>query len=280
MNAPERIHAADPIGVIRASSWPSLFDCSYRWYWQNVAGLRMPSSGNAALGTAVHAGTALFDAARVNGDPVPVDAAVDASRAKLADPGQDVEWDENLTPAEADNFAIKLTARYCQEVAPTRDYAAVELECNALDIATNHGVVRVTGTTDRVRALADGREGISDLKTGSRATEKAADGSRRAVTKGHHLQLGIYTLMAEQATGRRMEAPAEIIGLQTTKEAPVATGEIKDVKTPLLGTDDAPGLIEIAARMLRDGIFPPNPKSMLCSAKYCPAYRTRCHYHD
>lgn len=72
-------------------------------------------------------------------------------------------------------------------------------------------------------------------------------GGRRAVTKGHHIQLGIYTLMAEQASGERLDAPAEIIGLQTTKEAPVATGEVADVKTPLLGTEDHPGLIQIAA---------------------------------
>ena len=86
--------------------------------------------------------------------------------------------------------------------------------------------------------------------------------------------------MAEQASGERLDAPAEIIGLQTTKDTPVATGEVADVKTPLLGTDDYPGLIDIAARMLKDGVFPPNPKSMLCSKKYCPAYASHCHYHD
>jgi hypothetical protein len=67
-----------------------------------------------------------------------------------------------------------------------------------------------------------------------------------------------------------LDAPAEIIGLQTTKGAPCATGEVADVKTPLLGSDEHPGLIEIAAGMLKSGEFPPNPKSYLCSAKYCP----------
>ena len=51
--------------TIRASSWPSLFDCAHRWYFQNIVGLRMPSSGNAALGTAIHAGTAAFDGSPV-----------------------------------------------------------------------------------------------------------------------------------------------------------------------------------------------------------------------
>jgi hypothetical protein len=279
MNAPERI-PAEPLATIRASSWPSLFDCAHRWYFQNIVGLRMPSSGNAALGTAIPCGTAAFDSSILNGENIDVGAAVDTARAALKNPEQEVAWDDSLTPIEADGFAVKLTSRYCQDISPTRQYAAVELGCEALDIGTEYGVVRVTGTTDRIRITEDGQKGISDLKSGGRATEKTAEGGRRAVTKGHHIQLGIYTLMAEQASGERLDAPAEIIGLQTTKDTPVATAEVADVKTPLLGTEDHPGLIQIAARMLKDGYFPPNPKSMLCSGKYCPAYGTHCNYHD
>jgi RecB family exonuclease len=272
----------EPLGVIRASAWPSLFDCAYRFYWQNIVGLRMPSAAPAALGTAVHAGTAVFDSAVLEGRPASVEEAIDASRKAVAEPEQEVVWDEDLSQRDADMLAIKLTARYCQDIAPAQRYTAVELQCTALDVVTQHGIVRLTGTTDRVRVLADGSKGITDLKTGGRATEKTEDGrGRRAVTKGHQMQLGVYTLMAEQATGERMDAPAQIVGLQTTKETPVATGEIADVKTPLLGTDDAPGLIEIAASMLKTGTFPPNPKSMLCSTKYCAARAAgRCRYHD
>lgn len=269
-----------PLAVVRASSWPSLFDCAHKWYWQNIVGLRSPSGGPAHLGTAVHAGTAAYDQAALDGKTPSIAEAVDVSREALLNPEDDVAWDDGLTPSEADTFAVKLTTRYCADIAPTRAYTAVELKCTALDISTEHGVVRVTGTTDRVRQLEDGRKGISDVKTGGRATEKVDGGGRRAVTKGHHIQLGIYTLMAEQATGERMEAPAEIIGLQTTKGTPCATGEISDVKTPLLGNSTFPGLIEIAAGMLKSGVFPPNPKSMLCSNKYCPAYASHCKYHD
>lgn len=271
----------DILATVRASSWPALFDCAYRWYWQNVVGLRSPWSGAALLGTAIHAGTGRFDAARLAGSGCAVEEAVDASRAELSDKAGEAEWDDKLDAKSADEFAIRLTARYCAEESLKHDFTAVELPCEALDIVTAHGTVRVTGTTDRVHVLPDGRRGIADLKTGARATEKTPDGGRRAVTKGHHLQLGIYTLMAEQASGEIMDAPARVIGLQTTKEAPIASGDVPDVKTPLLGTEEAPGLIEIAAMMLKSGIFPPNPKSMLCSAKYCPAHaQGRCRYHD
>lgn len=272
---------AEPIAIIRASSWPSLFDCSHKWYWQNVYGLRSPSGGPAALGSAIHAGTAHYDQAVLDGKQASITDAVDASREYLANPADEVAWDDGLTPSEADVMAARLTTKYCTDIAPAHTYAAVELKCTALDIGTEHGVVRVTGTTDRVRVLDDGRKGATDLKSGGRATEKTEDGKgRRAVTKGHHIQLGIYTLMAEQASGERMDAPAEIIGLQTTKDAPCATGEIADVKTPLLGNDKFPGLIQIAAGMVKSGVFPPNPKSVLCSNKYCPAYAAHCKYHD
>jgi hypothetical protein len=254
------------LGVIRASAWPALFDCAHRFYWENIVGLRGPSSGRAALGTAIHAGTAVYDTAVMEGKEARVIDAVDASREALLNPGEETAWDpEDLPRSEADSFAIKLTTKYCQDVAPTRRYVGIELQCESLDIATRHGVLRVTGKTDRVRELADGRRGISDIKTGKTATSKNDDGTRRANTKAHHLQLGIYTLMAEQATGELMEAP-------------VAIGEISDVKTPLLGTEDSPGLIEMAAGMLKSGLFPPNPKSQLCSQKYCAAYAHHCKF--
>lgn len=273
--------APEILGTIRASSWPALFDCAHRWYWQNIVGLRSPAGGKAWLGTSVHAGTARFDQAVLEGAPVSITEAVDAAREKIAHPDEEVAWDDEFSQRDADSFAVKLTTRYCADIAPTRTYAGVELKCTALDIATRLGVVRVTGTTDRVRVIGDGSLGISDVKTGARATEKTEDGrGRRAVTKGHHPQLGIYTLMAQEATGLTLDGPAEIIGLQTTKDTPCATGEVRDVKTPLLGTDEHPGLIEIAAGMLKSGVFPPNPKSTLCSNRYCPAYAAHCKFHD
>lgn len=268
-----------PVIVVRASAWPTLFDCAHRFYWQNIYGLRSPSAGPACLGTAIHGGTAAYDQAALDGTPISVLEAVDASRELVAHPEGEVVWDEKLSESEADKLATLLTTKYCNDIAPKQTYVAVELLCTALDISTKHGVVRVTGRTDRIRQIEDGRRGISDLKSGATATS-IEDGRRRANTKGHHLQQGIYTLMAEQETGEALEAPAQIIGLQTTKEAPVALGEIADVKTALLGTDEFPGLIEIAAGMAKSGSFPPNPKSMLCSPKYCPAYSHHCKFHD
>ena len=269
---------SEPLGTVRASSWPTLFDCSLRWYYQNIVGLRLPSRGAAQLGTAIHKATAVYDAARLTGGTPSLGDACDALAATIERPESDVEWDDDLRPDAAIGIGVALTGKYAEQIAPTHDYLAVEVRCDALDVATDHGVVRVTGTTDRVRVKRDGRKGISDLKSGARAV----DTNGRASTKGRHLQTGIYKLMAENALGEVLDAPDEIIGLNTGKTAVaqrVGTAEIPDSRTPLVGYDNVPGLIELAARMLKTGTFPPNPASYLCSPKYCAGFQ-RCRFHD
>lgn len=267
-----------PLGTIRASSWPSLFDCSLRWYFGSVLGMRLPASGKARLGTALHRSTAVYDTAAIASDAPDLDAACAAVVETIEAPNEDVQWDDDLRPDAAIGIGIALTKKYAEKIAPHQHYRAVEVDCNGLDIRTDDGIVRLVGTTDRVRVTDDGREGISDIKSGRTAV--SADG--RANTKGHHLQTGIYRLMAENALGRPLDAPDQIIGLNTAKTDAaqrVAVGEIRDSRRPLVGDEDTPGLIELAARMLRSGIFPPNPKSTMCSAKYCAGYH-KCKFHD
>jgi len=40
----------------------------------------------------------------------------------------------------------------------------------------------------------------------------------------------------------------------------------------LVGTEQSPGLLEHAAKIVHAGAFYGNPKSVLCSAKYCPRH--------
>jgi hypothetical protein len=101
----------------------------------------------------------------------------------------------------------------------------------------------------------------------------------RAVTKGHGLQTGAYELLAEHATGIAFTAPAQIVGFQTNGKARVGCGEIPHARRALLGEGDRPGLIHFAAKILREGLFYGNPRSMLCSIRFCPAYHA-CPYRD
>lgn len=254
---------------IRASSLAELFDCPARFEAKQILKMRNPTSGAAQLGTAVHAGTAVFDQSVIDCSGVTIDEAAGAVVDAIHKPEFDVAWDEDLQPKAAEKIALALHTKYCSEISPKQKYVGVEVTCNRLEI-TDLGIA-LTGTTDRIRQLPDGRYGVSDLKTGSRAV--GSDG--RAVTSGHAAQLGVYELLAEQTLGEIISAPAQIIGMQTAKTTQkVGTGEIENAKAALIGDEESPGLLEHAANVIHSGMFYGNPKSTICSAKYCPRHPT------
>ena len=267
-----------PSLVVRASSWSSLFECGYRWEgihllkMRNVVGLR------AALGTAIHAGSAAFDQSRLDGTGVTADDAAGVMVDKLRAPEN--EYDparDDLTVAEAEKVGISLLTQYCLDVSPRYQFVAVEMETKPLDIDCGGGVVvRLTGTMDRARIRkAEHGVGIADLKSGGTAVQKGV-----ANTKGHGPQVGTYELLYEHSTGEPITDDAEIIGLKTSGKPEIATATIHNAKRVMVGTDEGqPGLIQFAAEMFRSGRFYPNPKSLLCSEKYCPRHAT-CPFHD
>lgn len=259
-----------PLVFIRASSLGELFDCPARWEAKYIKGMRMPRSAAAQLGTAVHAGTAVFDQSRLpGGSPVSANDAAGALVDAIHHPEEDVDWDDTA-PSEAERIALALHTKYCSDIAPKQTYLGVEIKCEKLELPELG--IALTGTTDRVRKTPSGH-GISDLKTGGKAV--GMDG--RANTQGHGTQLGVYELLAEHAMGLEITEPAQIVGMQTGKTAAaqrVGLGEVPDARAALVGTEESPGLLEHASRLLRSGAFYGNPKSWLCSAKYCPAHPT------
>jgi hypothetical protein len=270
VNAPERIPAtaAKALVFIRASSMAELFDCPARWEAKNLLGMRGPRSAAAQLGTAVHAGTAVFDASRLpGGTPVTADDAAGALVDAIHKPEEEVDW-EDTAPRDAERIALALHARYCADVAPRQVYRGVEVSCERLELPELG--IALTGTTDRVRETPQGL-GIADLKTGGRAV--GTDG--QAVTQGHAAQLGVYELLAEHAMGLHITAPAQIVGMNTGKTAAaqrVGTGEVANARAALVGTEEQPGLLQHASRLIQSGAFYGNAKSVLCSAKYCPRH--------
>ena len=275
MNAPERI--VSPSMTVRASSWASLFDCVSRWEGIYILGLKNVVGLRAKLGTSIHAGTAVFDQARITGDLVtPDDAAgvfIDTLRSD--DAYVDMNRDD-ITMPEAERVGLSLLVKYCREVSPRYNFVAVEMDTKPLDIDCGSGVIiRLTGTMDRARIRkAEHGVGIADLKSGAAAVQKGA-----AVIKGHSAQVGTYELLYEHSTGEPITDDAEIIGLKTKGTPEIATAPIRNAKRVMVGTEDQPGLIEMAAEMFRTGRFYPNPRSLLCSPAYCPRY-AKCHFHD
>lgn len=255
--------------TIRASSLSDLFDCPARWEARNIYGKYMPSSGNAQLGTAIHAGAAVFDSSRINNAGITVDEAAAAVVDAIYKPEADVQWDEEASQKDAEKIGVALHKKYCCEISPKYEYVAVEVACDRIEI-TDLGIA-LTGTTDRIREIDSGY-GVSDLKSGK--TVVSADGT--IDVKNHAPQAGVYELLAEQGSGLNITEPTEIIGLntgKTEKTQRTGTAQIHGARDLLLGDEDTQGLLITASKVIHSGIFFGNPRSMLCSVKYCPIFK-------
>lgn len=261
--------------TIRASAVSDFFDCPARAEAKHLLGKMCANTGASALGTAVHAGTALFDKARLEGNPILAHEAAGAVVDAIRRPDEDVAW-EDVSVQDAERVALALHSKYCNTVAPRFDYAAVELTCDPLLIPDLN--LALTGTTDRVRKAATGALGIADLKTGK--WKVAKDGT---VDAGEHkVQLGIYELIASATLGEDLSLPPLIIGMNTAKTADaqrVGYGEVNDTREMLVGTEERPGLLQMLASMLHSGSFYGNPRSQLCTPRWCPVFKG-CRYRD
>lgn len=260
---------------VRASAFGSLFDCGYRFEWETLMRKKKASSLRAWLGTSIHASTAAFDQAKLSGAPISANDAADVFTSMLWDPSEEVDFkDSKLSMKQAEVIGLTLHARYCAEIAPLMQFESVEMALKPLDVAAEGVIIRLTGTMDRARvARTNHGKVIADLKTGGRLI---SDGV--VTTKGRAAQLGTYQLLSEYTDGEQT-AGAQIMALQTSTTTQVGVSRVFDAKRHMVGTDTAPGLIEMAAKMFKIGLFPPNPQSVLCDKKYCSRW-DHCSYHE
>lgn len=249
---------------VRASSLSELFDCPARWEAKHL--LKMPRKTNVAafLGTSVHAGTAKYDQSVIDGSKLTPQEAAGAIVDILQNPEEDIDWGDD-TPKSLEKKAIPIHLRYCSNIAPKMNYVAVELTCEPL-ILTDLGI-ELTGSTDRIYEDSNGNYGIADIKTGKIAVSSSGVVS----TSKHAAQIGVYELLAEHSIKKNIDAPAQIIGLNTSNDK-AAMGKLEGARDLLLGDEYSQGLLERASGLIHSGNFYGNPSSMLCGEKYCPRY--------
>ena len=252
---------------MRASSIAAFFDCPLRWASIHLFDVpALPSTAPAAIGTACHAGTAAYDQARLDGNPIKPDDAAGVVVDSLRNPEEDVDWGK-VTPKEAERRALGVLTRYCSDVAPQIQYESVEqtLEMLVVEFHDYDVEIQLTGTLDRIYLDSNQNAlGVLDIKTGARVCSQKPG--------KHKAQLATYELLAEHSTGRAITLPGKIGQLQTSSEYKVDVVDVPDTRLSLLGTDDQPGLLEHAARMFQTGDFFGNSSSWLCSDKYCPVF--------
>lgn len=255
---------------LRASSLPDLLDCPSRWEAKHVQGKRNPAGPESVLGTAVHAGTALFDESRMQGAGLTIDDCAGAVVDAVHHPKEEVDWADSK-PSEAERIALDLHTLYCREISPQVTFKAVELACNDLELS-DLGIT-LTGTTDRLYEDDFGNIGICDIKTSKTAV--SADGT--VPVAKHGPQVAVYELLVSTSLGRPVTAPAQIFGLQAAKTARgqrAGIGRIENARELLVGDEYRPGILQMAAHFLKSGMFWGNPSSRLCTPKFCPIYKT------
>lgn len=264
---------------LRASSLPDLLDCPARWEAKHVLGMTKPFSSRAALGQCVHDATAFYD---VQTHLLGLDADQNLALAQdrflqkfaerrsewMADRGNDLPF------STAEKRGKELVTLYALNISSKFRYVAVELTFRDVEVQVGDVSIRLTGTADRIYSGADGL-GLLDLKSGkNRVTQEGV-----VSVSADKPQLGVYELLAEQHLGEFLSGPAYIAGLDTEKSVAAVSDPIPGAKELVVGTEDEPGILHAAALYLQSGIFPPNPKSQLCSPAYCTRYE-RCKAHS
>lgn len=266
-----------PVFEVRASAFGSLFDCGMRFEWETLMRKQRASSLRAWLGTSIHASTAAFDQAKLDGMPISADDAADVFQETLWNPTEDVDFkDPKLTPQQAEVIGLTLHARYCAEIAPLMNYESVEKKLKPMDIETEGVIIRLTGSMDRARVVraAKRHKIIADVKSGGRLI--GVDG--QVTVKARAAQTGTYQILSENTDGEQTDG-SQIVALQTSSTPQIGVSRVFDAKSHLIGFDGQPGMLEMAGKMFKIGLFPPNPSSPLCDKKYCGRWNN-CKFHE
>lgn len=256
--------------VIRSSSTPDYADCPERWAVRNLRkeitalGYEFRQTGRsigASNGTAVHKSAAhILTGMMETGDPGSEDDAVEVGHEGLKEAMEEEEmiWDNTTPDINAAHQQVSRQARlYHSKVAPGIKPIAVEQELKG---TLKEGFILV-GHLD-VSEEFD----LHDLKTGRNQRANAA-------------QYGCYSLLRrtnKQPSRNLIEDYVRRVGVRTPQPDP------ERVVYPSERAE------QIAAKTLKRIIadieqfretedpwsFLPNPNSMLCSDRFCPAWGT------
>lgn len=262
--------------LVRASSLTGWADCPRRWAARHIADQveaagfalrRVPNNIGAKIGTAVHAGAASMLRHKIKHGDLPEKAsqAVEVGIESLTDEMKDGAQLDDTTPTIniAEQQVQRMISIYHIIVAPHIKPVAVELEMTARFSPT----LRITGHMD----VAEDEE-IHDTKTG-------------VMQRPNHPQYGAYSLLRRSEGHTVNRFIEDYVPRGSAKkpqpepvrtEYPVATCE-QSARAVLRDIDRA---VNAFAKTGDAWNFLPNPASMLCADRFCPAWGTDfCHAH-
>lgn len=271
--------------IIRASALPAWPDCNRRTAAQLfrstilAAGFSLHEPRNNAgntVGTALHTAAAEILRGKIEGKSV---AVFDAVEPAFADMRERIEngilWDD-LTGSRdtAEKQVLRMTGVFAVQLVPIMKPIAVEEELKA-DLG---GGYKLRGRKD---SLCREPTSLDDLKSGKlRRISAAQYGAYTLLERTHHPEWAPQVIrehfIQRVALGKAQpiavtdEMPVE----PAETEAMSIIGEMKDAHEKFMG-------YLAGSTRPPESAFRPNPRSMLCSEKYCTAFNTDfCRVHQ
>lgn len=250
------------------------FDCSYKWFRDN---LHNPIR---RVGTAAHFGTGLHKSAEVfyketiakqqwqNYNTAYADVAIESFRENIKDSEPDDIKDVDINDLESE--LVNLSKAYINN-ASTLDSIPQSVENSyTLELAKDENIdININGTLD-----IEYSDSISDIKTMNRLNNPSK----------YLIQQGIYAILKESANKDNEVKDLKIHRVVRAKQHIDSISILGNTKNPFTTIQDIKTYckqsIDTIAKTLKEFdktgneiLFRGNPNSLLCGEKYCPYYK-------
>ena len=235
--------------VLSPSQVRCFFDCPARWWFKY--GLQLPErkNGSLALGLAVHRALEVnFREKLETREDLETAGVVMVFREAWMEQVPQTEFTADESQGDLRRLGERLVARYMDEVAPTVEPAAVEL-----DVQGEISGVAVRGRVD----VLDVAGRLIDFKTASRRPS--------GVSPDYAFQLATYQQITPGASGEvRIDNLVKTQTVQIVQQA--YTVDEPDIRATQV-------LYPMAQKAMGTGIYCPNRRSLLCSQKHCSFWK-------
>jgi CRISPR/Cas system-associated exonuclease Cas4 (RecB family) len=240
---------AEIASVLSPSQVRCFFDCPARWWFKY--GLQLPEQKNSslALGLAVHQALEVNFREKIETrEDLETTGVVCVFREAWMEQVPQTVFAPDESQGDLRRMGERLVAKYMDEVAPTVEPAAVEL-----DVQGEISGVAVRGRVD----VLDVEGRLIDFKTASRRPS--------SLSPDYAFQLATYQQITPGASGDvRIDSMVKTQSVQIVQQA--YTVEESDIRATQV-------LYPMAQKAMGSGMYCPNRQSMLCSQKHCSFWK-------
>ncbi|MEQ1949296.1 MAG: PD-(D/E)XK nuclease family protein, partial [Bryobacteraceae bacterium] len=224
-------------------------DCQARWWFKYGLKYPDPPTGNLALGRAVHAALGQNFAQKLETcEDLPVPGVIALFREAWANEAAQTEFRDDEDSHEFATTGEALVAKYMDEVAPTIEPAAVELQ-----VAGEIGGIQVQGWID----LLDTQGNVIEIKTARSKPTRIAPMQKFQVATYAHL-----------LPGACLQGRIDTLVKTKTPQIVAQTFSITPDESRVAET-----LYPLAQEAMRQTHYMPNRLSMMCSRRNCGYWR-------